>query len=409
MRTYILDQAGTLIKNPAMKTGINVLHVIADPITGVLLVGPIACQQREIGYHVEFACGPGEYLEPLKEMGFEVTQTALSRKVISLSHVKAVFELSKLMRGKRIDIVHLHTPIAGFLGRIAAAMAGVKIVIYHMRTSWWDSPRMITRLLFTMFEKIAGIWTTHIFTINCSDANELVARGIVKSNQITCLHCGGGGVDIQRFNPLLYTVEKIALLRKEVRLNSSDFVIGYIGRIVEEKGLLDLLDAFKNLSMQFSDIKLIFVGGVLSSERDRDAAKKIENFIRNKGLTDRVIRMGFRSDIPSLISLMDIVVLPSYREGFGMVLAESAAMSKPVISTNTRGGREAVEQDRNGLLVPLKNPTSLENAILYLYEHPEVREQMGVEGRKIALQRFDNKLVFEKINHKYSELLGERL
>lgn len=388
---------------------IRVLHVVADPAAGAILVAPIARRQSECGYSVEFACGPGEYLNRLRKLGFPVTVIPIARRPIAASHVAAIYQLWRLMRRRRYHVVHTHTPVAAFLGRFAAFLARVPVIIYHMRGSWWSSPKLMTRAVFTIVEWIAGRWTTHTFTINCSDADELVARGIAAQESVTCLHCGGGGVDIQRFDPSCITGAAKNQLRAEFEIEESDCVVGFIGRLVREKGILELLTAFREVSAIVPDAKLVLVGGVLSSERDQTTIEKMRELVSNSDdLARRVIFTGFREDIPRLISIMDVVVLPSHREGFGMVLAEAAAMARPVITTNTRGGREAVIHGTNGLLVPIGDSEMLRDALLQLAFDPKLRHRMGEEGRRMALERFDERLVFEKVKAEYARLLRER-
>lgn len=387
---------------------VRVLHIVADPAAGAILVAPIARQQAECGYSVEFACGPGEYLDKLRGLGFPVTVVPITRQPITVSHVVAIYRLWQLMRRRQYHIVHTHTPVAAFLGRTAAAFARIPIIIYHMRGSWWDSPNPMTRAIFTIGEWIAGRWTTHVFTINCSDANELVARGIAPKESVTCLHCGGGGVDTKRFDPSQVTEGQKARLRTALGIRDSDFVIGFIGRVVREKGVFELLTAFREVLDVFPNSKLLLVGGVLSSERDQVTLKKLQAIVHSDDLAEKVIFTGFRDDIPDLLSVMDVVVLPSHREGFGMVAAEAAAMARPVITTNTRGGREAVIPGKNGLHVPVGDSKALREALLRLGSDRELRQRMGEEGRRMALERFDERLVFEKVKAEYVRLLREK-
>jgi glycosyltransferase involved in cell wall biosynthesis len=196
-------------------------------------------------------------------------------------------------------------------------------------------------------------------------------------------------------------------LRGELGIRPADFIVGFIGRLVREKGLLDLLEACDTVTDTIPELRLLIVGGTPSSERDQKMARKIRPYLDGR-FGQRVVLTGFRHDIPDLISIMDVVVLPSHREGFGMVLAEAAGMGKPVITTDTRGGREAVLSERSGLIIPIRDSTALCLAIRRLASNPLLRAQMGEEGRRMALERFDARVLFEKIKAEYARLLQEK-
>jgi glycosyltransferase involved in cell wall biosynthesis len=385
---------------------IRVLHVATDPATVWLIIRSIAERQAKSGYTVEFACSQGEYLPLALTLGFPVCVIPFGRKFVSLSHVLAFYKLWRLMRQKKFHIVHTHTPIASFLGRIAAALARTPIVIYHMRGGLWGSGSLLEQALFTAAELSASCFTSHIFTINCADARDLVVRRIAPQRKVTCLHCGGGGVNLERFNALSIPEQAKTRLRAELGIEECPFVIGFVGRFVREKGIFELLSAFEQIVRLHPSARLVMVGDTLSSERDKASGERIRKIVKNSAqLSRKVVFTGFRADIPLLIAAMDVVVLPSYREGFGMVLAEAAAMGIPTITTETRGGREAVIADRNGFHVRIGDVVSLRDALLRLAGDPGLGRSMGEEGRRLASKRFDEQLVFKKIHAEYMRLL----
>jgi glycosyltransferase involved in cell wall biosynthesis len=393
-----------------MKSKVRVLHIVADPATGAILVAPIARCQAECGYSVEFACAPGEYLDRLRGLGFPVTVVPIARRLIAWSHIVAVYQLWRLMRSQHYHVVHTHNAVASFLGRIAAALAGVPVIIYHLRGSRWDSPNFMTRLISMTADRVAAQWTTHTFTINCSDASDLVELGIAPTEKVTCLHCGSGGVDTQRFDPSRFTAGQKSHLKVELGIQNTDLVVGFIGRLVQEKGVFELLTAFQEVAVALPNAKLLLVGGTLASDHDQVTIQKLKSLVSSSDeLSEQVIFTGFRRDIPELIAVMDVVVLPSYhQEGFGMVLAEAAAMARPVVATNSRGAREAVVPETTGLLVPIGDTDALRDAILRLASDPDLRHRMGEEARRRALERFDEGIVFQTIKDEYARLLQEK-
>lgn len=385
---------------------IRVLHIITVPATAKWLIGPIIQRQIAAGYEVEVATGRGEYLEELKARGIPIYLLGLSRHFLQLGNLKAIWQLRSIIKARQYHIVHTHTPVASFIGRLAAAWAGTPVIIYHMRGSWWDSPRADIRLAFTLLERLPGSFTTHTFTINCADARELVDRRIARNDSVTCLHCGSCGVDLRRFDPALYSEEERSRFRAELGFSVNDLVIGFIGRLVREKGIVDLLAAYKEIERKIPQARLLVVGDTLKSERDQLTADIVRMAITNGGLDEKVVFTGFRDDIPALISVMDIVTLPSYREGFGMVVAEAAAMAKPVITTSTRGGTEAVVHGETGFLVSPGDVDALHNALVSLLLDDNLRLRLGIAARLRAEKRFSEETVFGLIQEKYVDLLA---
>ena len=388
---------------------IKVLHVMTDPQFGPLLLETILRQQRERGYEVEIAVGPGEMMGRLIEMGFPVYTVPLTRRLAKLSHFAATARLVNLMRERRYHVVHLHNPITSVLGRVASRIASVPVVLYHMHGSYWDSPRMMERLVFSMIEKALSPLSDHIFTINAEDAQDLIKKGIKKSESVTSLQVGSGGVSLDRFDPYAFTPEDKVRLRETLGMNSSDFVVGFVGRLVQVKGVADLVEAFRGVAAACPLAKLLLVGGVSQSERDQETGPRVRQMAASDPLLrDRVVFTDFREDVPALMSIMDLLVMPSRQEHFGLVQAEAGAMRLPVISTDTRGGREAIEQGRNGLLVPAGDPPALQRAILELEREPALREGMGQAGQDRTRARYDERGVFMRINAVYAQLLREQ-
>lgn len=384
---------------------IRVLHVMGDPFVGSTIIPSLFRYQLQLGYHVEVASGEGEYLHKLRLLNIPVTNLPISRKFMEPSHIAVVHHLHYLIKKRGFHIIHAHNVIGAFLGRLAASIAKTPIIIYHMHGSLWESNNLLVRSGFTFLERLAGKWTTHTFTINHSDTEDLIQKRIMPRKCITTLTCGGVGINTQHFDPKRIHLEHKLSLRTELNIRSSDFVIGFVGRIVREKGVFELLEAFEMISRKIA-AKLLIIGGNLSSERDQDSIQLLIE--KTSDLTKNVIFTGFREDIAELIAIMNVLVLPSYREGFGLVLAESGAMGCPVIASATRGGKQAVIHGRNGLLVPPKDVKAIQDAILYLAHNPQICAYMGKEGRDIAIEKFDEKIVLGTIQKKYEELLIER-
>jgi glycosyltransferase involved in cell wall biosynthesis len=206
------------------------------------------------------------------------------------------------------------------------------------------------------------------------------------------------------FNPDRLSREAVALRRAELVLPAKIPVVGFVGRLVREKGLLELFAAFQIVRQGVPDACLLCVGPVDAEKADAVTPNTAQEY----GIADACRFLGLRQDMPELYALMDVCVLPSHREGLPRAPMEASAMKVACVVTNIRGCRDAVEHGRNGLLVPLGDVQALADAITELLTDREKARRMGEEGRRMALERFDERLVFEKVKSEYARLLREK-
>ncbi|MGE5264359.1 MAG: glycosyltransferase, partial [Acidobacteriota bacterium] len=228
------------------------------------------------------------------------------------------------------------------------------------------------------------------------DVGTAVRERICRPEKIKHL---GNGIDLRRFDPDRISQAEIAAKRAEVGLPKAP-IVGFVGRLVAEKGLLELFAAAQQVRAQIPSVHFVFVGPV---DEKPDALSP--DTAREYGIADVCHFLGMRRDMPELYALMDVFVLPSHREGFPRAPMEAAAMRVPCVVTDIRGCRETVEQGRNGLLVPLGNTGALADAIIQLLEDRERARRMGEEGRRMAAEHFDERVVFEKVKAEYARLL----
>jgi glycosyltransferase involved in cell wall biosynthesis len=385
----------------------RVLHITAIPATAFFLLRRLIEEQRRAGYEVELACSDGEYLDELREMGLTVHRVRFSRKAVAVEHLLGFLDVFRLCRRRRFDLVHTHTPIASFLGRLAAKAAGVKRIVYHMRASWWESS-WVGRVAFTVCEWIAGRVTDHIFTINCADAADCPRMGVCRADAVTCLHVGASGLRLSEFPDDAARPGARAEARARLRVDPREVVIGFVGRMVPEKGIDELVGAFEVLAAEGFPVRLLVVGGTLASERTKGYSDTVMARLRGTpGLAERVIAVGFQKQVGPYLAAMDVLVLPSHREGFGMVVAEAAAFGVPSVATRTRGGRESVVDGETGFLTDIRSRDGILDALRRLVENQALRERMGRAARARAVTRFDERVVTDRILAVYSKLFGQ--
>jgi glycosyltransferase involved in cell wall biosynthesis len=346
------------------------------------------------GWQVTTICSDGPAIPVLSEKGYRFRTVPIARSMHPLKAIRSIFALYKVFREEKFDVIHVHTPVAALLSRIAAALAGKSFVIYTAHGFYFhDEMSPAKRSFFVFLEKFAGKFTDFLFCQSSEDAQDAVKEGIMPADKVLAI---GNGVDDAKFDPTIYR-DSIHENRRSVGIPEDARVAGIIARMVKEKGYQELLEASIRLAERHPDFYLLVVGGKLASDHDQ-AIDDILEKARSK-MGKRLVEVGFRSDTAMLLSLMDLFCLPSYREGLPRTIIEAMMMAKPVVATDIRGCREEVVHGKTGLLVPLKDSLQLELALEQILFDKPTAERMGAEGQRIANELFiESKVVQLQIN-----------
>lgn len=383
----------------------HILWVTTVPATAGFVL-PLATRLGERGNCIELACGPGEHLDTLLSH-FPVSLVSLRRNPLALANLKAITQLYRLIKQGHFDIVHTYTPVGGVIGRIAARIAGVPIIIHSVLGSFLvDEVPAWQSFLYLSSERLLGRWTDLFITLNDADSRDLVTHHIASEAKVASLRYEFG-VDLTKLDPDRLDKSKIAALRHELGLATGVPVLGFIGRLVRDKGILDLFEAFTIVRHLGYAVQLLFVGDVLASDRDQESLGELRRRIAERGLQNCVIFTGYRQDIPELIAIMDVVILPSHREGFPRIPVEAAAMGKPAITTTTRGHEVAVIDGVTGLVVPIADPMRLAQAIETLVRDPALARLMGRAGFERARELFDEQRIVDTQIALYHRAIGD--
>jgi glycosyltransferase involved in cell wall biosynthesis len=382
----------------------KVLHVCAVGFTVNNLILPHIDYFLSQGLSVEIACSPGKEIEKLRQEGYVVHEIKIDRKINLISNSKSIYKLVNLIQRRQYDVVHVHTPIASVLGRIAAKIAGVKTIIYTAHGFYFhDITPPIEYHFFHTIEKTVGKITDLIFTVNYEDIEMIKRTNLCPIEKVR--YAGGDGVNLHRFNPRNQTLESQNLLRESLKIPKiANPIIGTVGRLNKKKGSADFIEAIVKLRSSFPNIHALIVGGELSSDPDPFQSQLIKK-IHTLGLEDCITLTGYRDDVPELMGLMDVFALPTFtHEGLPTVICEAMAMEKPVVASDIRGCREAVVNGTTGYIVPPRNPELLAQAIANLLNEPEKCREMGIAGRKRVETEYDVKLVVQRLAEGYREL-----
>ncbi len=406
---YLAGALGALWVTTAPERGSQagaprVLQVAALDATIGAFILPLVDALRQNGYVVDCACADGPKAAQLRQAGYVVHSIQFSRRVVSVRHAVALAQLVRLMRRNSYEIVHVHTPIAAAIGRVAARLAGVRVVVYTAHGFYFHERmrRPLRRLCIWMERFLGRTCTDFLFAVSCEDEVTAVRERIVRRDYVLCLK--SVGINLQRFDEL----SAHAASRVEWGLLPSDRVVCFVGRLVEEKGILDLVRAIGKVQEECPEVKLLVIGETLKSDRARATQRHLKRLLENHRLDHAVIFAGYRDDIPSLLQLADVFVLPSYREGMPVTILEAMAARKPVIATHIRGCREEVVDGKTGRLVPPGSPDALAEAILWVLADPERAATLGEAGRWRVEAEFREERVLDAQLGIYHRLLVRR-
>jgi len=357
---------------------------------------------KKQGFKVSSVCSKGKWTQEIEAHGIKVKTVKIKRKISPISDLITLFNLIFYFEEENFDIVHTHTPKASLLGQVAAKIAGVPIIINTIHGYYFtENTGFLKRKFFILIEKIAALFSDLIFFQSKEDMETCVKEKIFNLKKIRFL---GNGINLKRFNPQRFSSEFIDKKKNNLGINPAVKIIGMVGRLVKEKGYLELFEAFQKVLEKFPQILLLIVGQLDTEKRDSLKPEIVKKY----KIGDKIKFLGLREDIEEIYPLMDIFVLPSWREGFPRSVLEASAMGKPVIATDIRGCREAVEDGKTGLLVPVKNPERLAKAITQLLENPEMAREMGGAGAKKAQKEFDENQIFDRINKEYEYLPSQK-
>ena len=386
-------------------TAIRVAHIVNDGFGVKVHARNYFRYLRAQGYEIEVVCSPGRF-----EVGQSTTEDGIPIKAIPLASrytpfkdLKALIQLASHFRARGYTIVHTHMVKPGLLGRIAARIAGVPVVIHTVHGfHYWDDMSRFENWLFVHLERFAGHFCDLLLSQNREDVDFAIRRRICPPHKIRFL---GNGIDIQRFRPDAISRDAIRAKREELGIEPDEKLVGMIGRMVRLKGYFEYMEAARILQDRGERIKFLAVG----PSQDNATSFSPLAMIKEYGLQGTMHYLGIREDIPALMAAMDIIVLASYAEGIPRVLMEAAAMGKPAIGTDVRGTREVIVDGVTGYRVPVRDAVALADAISLLLADPALMQEMGNAARQRALAHFDEQRYFWRTDAAYRQLLRAKL
>jgi len=362
----------------------RLVHVTTTDMSLDWLLGPQLEAFAAAGFEVMGASAPGAHVVAIEARGIRhLPLEHATRAMAPGEDVLAMRELFELFRRERPTIVHTHNPKPGFYGRLAARAAGVPIVVntVHGLYALPGDPWAKRSFVYTL-ERIAATCSDAELLQNPEDLPVLRRLGVPERK----LHVLGNGIDLDRFDVDRVDPERRAKLRAEVGVADDEVLVGAVGRLVREKGYLELFEAVRRARVDHPELRLVVVGPSEPDKADGISAVEIDRAER-----DGVVFLGHRDDVDRLYGAMDAYVLASHREGFPRSAMEAAAMGLPILATDIRGCRQVVDHGVNGLLVPLGDVERLADGLRVLAGDPTRRAAMGRASVAKARREFDQR------------------
>ncbi|GAA6617027.1 glycosyltransferase family 4 protein [Scytonema sp. NUACC26] len=384
-----------------MSKNIKLLHITTVPESLNFFKGQIAYMKAQ-GVEIHALSSPGYLLEEFRKREQVPTYAVtMQRRITPLKDIQSIFQIWQYIQAINPHIVHTHTPKGGLLGTIAAWLARVPVCIYHVHGLPMITAKGYKRLLLTWSEKISCLLACQVISVSHSIREVAIREGLCPPEKIKVLLKGScNGIDaLDSFNPANLPLNTRQETRKNCGIPEDAIVLGFVGRLTREKGVEELVRAWQILREEFSNLHLLAVGYF-------EAQDPISTEIKKLLLSDPRIHMtGRMSYVPPFYTAMDILALPTYREGLGEVLLEASAMKLPIVATDIPGCVDAVEDGYTGLLVPPRDIEALARKIRQYIQNPQLRYQHGNAGRDRILQKFRQEAIWEALYQEYLKLL----
>lgn len=356
----------------------------------------VMIRMREKGYDMVAMSSPGKFLTALKtDYGFKIIEVPMSRQISPLNDCRALFRLVRTFRCEKPYVVHSITPKAGLLCMLAAWITRVPVRIHTFTGLVWPTATGIKRRVLMMTDKTICACATHIIPEGEGVKNDLHTH--ITHKPMKVLGYGNVmGVDMELWNPLRFS---------DIKKDKEIFQFLFTGRIVGDKGINELVNAFVLLQKKYPNIRLMLTGPY---EKDLDPLLPETDAEISKNKTIVVNGPFFGDDLVRIYAQADCYIMPSYREGFPNSVLEAGAMGLPQIVTDINGSREIITNEENGLIVPSKDEEALYDAMERILTDEQLRLRLKANARNMIANRFERSFVQKCQLDFYEEVLNSK-
>lgn len=378
----------------------NILHVVNNYFVIPYFIGDQFIHFSKKGYRFFVVCTPSPHLKPYSlKMGFNYYEVEILKAITPIKDIVAMIQIHRIIKRNKIDIVIGHTPKGALLSMIVSYLLNVPKRIYFRHGLVYETSHGFKRHLLINIEKLTAYCSTKVVCVspslyavslrdklNCPDKQLILGRG-------TC-----GGIDtINKFNPENINNSELEELRIKLKISKRAFVVGFCGRLVRDKGIHELVQAYDLLRARYpeNEFCLLMVG--MFEDRDALSIEIIKKIKEDTG----IVYTGYvNNNIEYFYALMKVLVLPSYREGFGMSVIEASSMRKPVLTTRATGCVDAIVESVTGSYIK-NDPVSIFSGIDYYYNNEIIAVEHGLNGRKFVVENFEQQKMWIDIEGLY--------
>lgn len=338
-----------------------------------------------------------------RKNGINTFHVEMTREITPIKDLKALTRLYGFLRKEKPLIVHTHTPKAGIIGMLAAKMAGVPIRLHTVAGMPLLETRGAKRKILNAVERLTYSCATRIYPNSKGLSEIILQEKFISPEKLKILGSGSSnGIDTSYFDPALFPSEDTDLRRSTFNIPEKDFLLIFVGRLVADKGLNELIESFVSLNKRFPDVSLLLVGPF---EQELDPIKE-ENLEIIKQ-HPKIFSVGYQEDVRPFFSMSNALVFPSYREGFPNVVMQAGAMGLPSIVTDINGCNEIIEEGVNGTIIPVKDPQALEKAMERMVTDHTWRNELKKNAREKITASYERKKFWNLLLEEYKSLEKE--
>lgn len=381
----------------------KIVRITTVPISLKILLSQ---QIKFMAQHFEMIGISSDHNEMKKiseEEGIETYTVEMTRKISPLADLKAVLNLYKILKKEKPDIVHTHTPKAGIVGMLAAYFAKVPLRLHTVAGLPLMEATGTKRKILNRVESLTYRFATHVYPNSFGLNDFIIQNNFTKPEKLKVIGNGSSnGISVKTFDPVLFSEDDKNQLRTDLKIADSDFVFIFVGRIVGDKGINEMIRAYDKIRNQHT--KLLLVGPF---EEDLDPLEN-ETQQKIKSFED-IISVGFQKDVRPYFAISDALVFPSYREGFPNVVMQAGAMGLPSIVSDINGCNEIIIEGQNGMIVPAKNDAVLAEAMKNILTNKSRYEKMKANSRDMIVSRYEQSVVWNALLAEYNTLLSRKI
>ena len=379
---------------------LKLIRVTTVPISlEKLLEGQLTYMQQY--YDVTAVSSEKERLEEFGETNDVATfYLDLTRKITPIKDLKAVYNLYRFLSKEKPAIVHSHTPKAGIVAMLGAYLAGVPLRLHTVAGLPLMEATGLKRKVLNFVEKLTYRFATNVYPNSKGLFDFIVSERFTVPKKLQIIGKGSSnGIDTSYFDPTLFSEADNLELKKSLKIPSEDFVYIFVGRLVKDKGINELVAAFSKLSEAKKNASLLLVGPF---EEDLDPLE--HETLQIIESSQKIVSVGFQKDVRPYFAISDSLVFPSYREGFPNVVMQAGAIGLPAIVTNINGCNEIITQNINGLIVPVKDESRLLDAMNEILENESLLSNLKLNARSTITGSYERTEIWSHLLKEYRRL-----